>query len=455
MMRKIAETIMALMFGICIAATAGIIPAIALLRLKERESEGGVPCNPVKWRITRPLACLRRIKWEYLSLVGKAGPSKGKQGPIMPRDLAREIASWEYEPGKQGPRVPKGFKFHNPLKDWNADGTWDEIQEWARRITPLPKYAGLQRKGAAIYHSKEVAAQHKRMVRTVGGFSFLVAAIPYLVIVGGFAFGAFFAYFGASTSSDAGIGVSWTTAHTVIAVVFFGLFSLPMSFPLQWMMKYRRAYAPLRVLEFGNENEGWRITGIADSRAPRLGFINTPNAFSGSATDSGLRKGPVHLATGRDLTLNNAKYTDIYNMAIAEDLHLGFGARGSSSSQHEMLLEEVTRGQPAAIGEWLHEMMADENGRRMLMPVLDRIANGGVKPFEGAAAAQTRALVHTSIQAGEMKHKIGKGGKINWSDISLGAYCIVIAILLFLMFSTGFQVDVASLDLTDVQGLLE
>ena len=327
---------------------------------------------------------LTRVRW----LNGTPPPpasAPGFIGPPVP-------ASITDPPGFIGPPVPASI----------ADPKgWADLQAWARRQPPLPRYFGLpagrNSRSAAMLNPSVLTAQYKRFRAVFELIDVWPMLLPSFMLGLGIGAGLILSAVGFATQPSG----LWSVGHTVVITVVATVFVAPAGLPVALRMRYVRAYCQVFILEFNDPIEHWRITAVGRTWMPRLGYADSRGYFVGGTTTSGIRHGSVLLAVD-------------------------------------------------SAGKPLSEMRMNELWD--LQPVDRQMLTGDDEPFHGASARVAKATELRAEEGGRIKLRMKKSFLADLTETGLIVLCIALAVLTFLQVQTGYEVTLTNIDPSTLLG---
>ena len=268
------------------------------------------------------------------------------------------------------------------------EGNWDQIQAEARAAELMPKYWGAS-SSAAVWNPgllKERYDAHQRAMERIALFTNGLAG---WALLGGLLLGLLVGMGGMITQQDTGRSTGdWGFQHVALIMAFCGGLAYVMGAASRQLRWYNAAYGDAMALEYLDQASPWQITHIGLTKLVRLAFI-------------------------------------------AEDEDYYFGSTEESGIDRGMML-----------------LKADANtGGLRAMPMrrlFDLPAGGG--GFTGTSSRALQALVDNSEDLAETKRRIRRKGQKQVGELAFYVLLIVMAILTFMQFGSGFQVDPSALD---------
>ena len=268
------------------------------------------------------------------------------------------------------------------------EGNWDQIQAEARAAEMLPKYWGTSSSAAAWNPGllKERYDAHQQAMERVALF---LNGLAWWAGFGGLLLGFLIGMGGMITQQDTGRSTGdWGFQHVVFIMLFCGGLAYAMGWAARRLRWYNTAYGDAMALEYMDQASPWKITHIGLTKLVRLAFIaEDEDYYFGSTEESGIDRGM---------------------MLLKADAHTG-GLRG-------MPMRRLF-GLPAG--------------------------GGG---FTGTSSRALQALVDNSEDLAETKRRIRRKGHKPVGEMAFYVLLIVMAILTFMQFGSGFQVDPSAID---------
>ena len=268
------------------------------------------------------------------------------------------------------------------------ESNWDQIQAEARAAELMPKYWGAS-SSAAVYNPgllKERYDAHQRAMERIALFT---NGLAWWALLGGLALGLLVGMGGMITQQDTGRSTGdWGFQHVALIMAFCGGLACVMGWASRQLRWYNAAYGDAMALEYLDQASPWQITHIGLTKLVRLAFIaEDEDYYFGSTEESGIDRGM---------------------MLLKADAATG-----------------GLRGMPM---------------RRLF----DLPAGGG--GFTGTSSRALQALVDNSEDLAETKRRIRRKGQKQVGELAFYVLLIVMAILTFMQFGSGFQVDPSALD---------
>ena len=284
--------------------------------------------------------------------------------------------------------APAPIAHPNTLPAPVEEGNWDQIQAEARAAQLMPKYWGTSSSAAAWNPGllKERYDAHQRAMERMALF---VNGLPGWAFLGGMVLGFLVGMGGMITQQDTGRSTGdWGFQHVVLVMVFCGGLAYVVGWASRQLRWYNAAYGDAMALEYLDRVHPWKITHIGLTKLVRLAFIaEDQDYYFGSTEESGIDRGMMLLKAD----------------AVTGGL----------------------KGMPM---------------RRLF----DLPAGGG--GFAGTSGRALQSLVDNSEDLAETKRRMRRNRGKQVGEMAFYVLLIVMAILTFMQFGSGFQVDPSAID---------
>ena len=268
------------------------------------------------------------------------------------------------------------------------ESNWDQIQGEARAAEMLPKYWGMS-SSAAVWNPGLLRERYDAHQQAMERIALFVDGLAWWAFLGGLLLGFLVGMGGMITQQDTGRTTGdWGFQHVVFIMGFCGGLAYAMGWAARRLRWFNTAYGDAMALEYMDRASPWKITHIGLTKLVRLAFIaEDEDYYFGSTEESGIDQGM---------------------MLLKANAHTG-----------------GLRGMPM---------------RRLF----DLPAGGG--GFTGTSSRALQAMVDNSEDLAETKRRIRRRGHKPVGEMAFYLLLIVMAILTFMQFGSGFSVDPSAID---------
>ncbi len=271
---------------------------------------------------------------------------------------------------------------------------WQQAQATARSYPIFPKFWGLTKSAAAL--NPDICRQQYDLfceaLEKVSFFGNSLDKIYGLVFcVVGLVVGIVGYIQSQGTISATG---AWGPQHIILSAVFCVLIGYVLGQARKRLNWYNKSYGTALGLEHADPVEPWRVTGIAQTRLPRLTFVaEDDDYYFGSTGNAGVEKG-IMLFSSQDKRLREMTLDDIRNAPVGKGSVTGRTGRATralldSSEDAAEFKKQMGKSLAKTLAEqsmWIFFAIV------MLLVFLEIGSQGGVSDSAGISDAAAGAL---------------------------------------------------------------
>ncbi|MXZ55822.1 MAG: hypothetical protein F4Z14_06590 [Gammaproteobacteria bacterium] len=271
---------------------------------------------------------------------------------------------------------------------------WQQAQAEARSYPIFPKFWGLTKSAAAL-NADVCKLQYDLFCEALEKISLFGNSLDkiYALVFGivGVVVGVVGFIQNQDTISATG---DWGPQHIVLSAGFCVLIGYCMGQARKRLNWYNKPYGTALGLEHADPVEPWRVTGIAQTRLPRLTFVAEPDDYYfGSTGNAGVEKG-IMLFSAQEKTLREMTLDDIRNAPVGKGSVTGRTGRATralldSSEEAAEFKRQMGKSLAKTLAEqsmWLFFAIV------MLFVFLEIGSAGGVSDSAGISNAAAGAL---------------------------------------------------------------
>ena len=209
---------------------------------------------------------------------------------------------------------------------------WQSAQERARGYALLPKYWGLTR-SAGVLNWPTLRAQfdlYMEAMERVGHFTNYLDR--YLAGICG-TIGLLAGIVGYIQNQDTIRATGeWTPVHIVICLLMGVVVGFAVGIGRKALKWFNTAYGDALGLENTDPVEPWRVTGIGETKLPRLAFVaEREDYYFGSTKKAGVDKGLMLFSVGAGVSMRQTIMGDILHCPVGQGRVTGITGRATRS----------------------------------------------------------------------------------------------------------------------------